>query len=122
MRIWFGKHKDKDFSETPLDYLYWLSENVGQVRLRKIVEEELDRRRRHYREESEQREREWREKMKEQRRRLGGKSRIDSGLATEIIEAGFRSLAKKFHPDLGGDLKQMQELNNVVEKLREEFS
>jgi hypothetical protein len=122
MRIWFGKYKDRDFSELPLDYLCWLSENITQARLSRIVEDELQRRQRHYQEEREQREQEWREKMREQRRKLGGKSKIDSGLATEIIEAGFKTLAKKFHPDLGGDLKRMQELNSVVEKLRAEFS
>jgi len=38
-------------------------------------------------------------------------------LALEIIKAGYRKLSTKYHPDTGGDVGKMQELNNLKEKL-----
>jgi hypothetical protein len=36
-----------------------------------------------------------------------------------VIQAGYRELSKKLHPDMGGDTKQMQELNGTVQALRD---
>ena len=39
------------------------------------------------------------------------------GAPVEIIRAVYRELAKKHHPDKGGDIKRMQEINTAVEML-----
>jgi Putative quorum-sensing-regulated virulence factor len=36
----------------------------------------------------------------------------------ELIEVGYKALAKKFHPDLGGSTEKMQQLNATMERLR----
>lgn len=38
-------------------------------------------------------------------------------MAEELIVAGYKALAKKFHPDAGGTNEQFQELGNIKEKL-----
>ena len=43
----------------------------------------------------------------------------DIGWCERLIVAGYRDLAKRHHPDHGGDLKSMQEINAAVEVLRE---
>jgi hypothetical protein len=43
---------------------------------------------------------------------------IADEMTRELIEAGFKVLAKKFHPDMVGRTQKMQELNAVMEKLR----
>lgn len=35
----------------------------------------------------------------------------------EVIQAAYRALAKKYHPDLGGNTEQMQKINNAYEQL-----
>lgn len=35
-----------------------------------------------------------------------------------IIEAGYRALAREFHPDHGGDAAKMAELNEAAKELR----
>lgn len=42
----------------------------------------------------------------------------DPVLATDLIGAGFKVLAKKAHPDAGGDTRQMQNVNAVADWLR----
>lgn len=37
----------------------------------------------------------------------------------KIVLAGFRTLAKEVHPDVGGTTKQMQELNASYQALKE---
>lgn len=36
----------------------------------------------------------------------------------EIINAGYKALAMKYHPDTGGSNEQMKSLNNSVDALR----
>ena len=38
-------------------------------------------------------------------------------MAEELIVAGYKALAKKYHPDIGGSNEQFQELGNIKEKL-----
>ena len=40
--------------------------------------------------------------------------------AMEVIEAVYKSLAKKAHPDMGGSTAQMTELNDAIERIRQE--
>ena len=42
----------------------------------------------------------------------------DAALFRELIEAGYRALALKLHPDQGGSVEAMQRLNALVAKLR----
>ncbi|HMB84625.1 MAG TPA: hypothetical protein VKI40_11315 [Terriglobales bacterium] len=41
-----------------------------------------------------------------------------TALVTELITAGYRALAMKYHPDRGGNTESMQQVNAAVEKLR----
>jgi hypothetical protein len=36
----------------------------------------------------------------------------------ELIGAGLRAMAKRHHPDLGGDLRKMQEVTSAADWLR----
>ena len=42
----------------------------------------------------------------------------DPSLASTIVAAGLRTLAKKTHPDVGGDTSEMQRLNATADWLR----
>lgn len=64
------------------------------------------------------------EKRRGQRNRsvflFGDSSTIDKSenpIAIEIIEAGYRKMAQKYHPDSGGDTVKMKDLNRIKEKL-----
>ena len=46
--------------------------------------------------------------------------RIFDAMTRELIEAGYRALVKKHHPDVGGDLAKMQHLNLTMERIRRE--
>ncbi len=46
-------------------------------------------------------------------------SELEIGL--EMLELGYRALAKKRHPDVGGSTKAMQELNLIKEKIANAF-
>lgn len=37
----------------------------------------------------------------------------------EIAEAAYRTLAKSFHPDQGGSVERMEQLNQAIAKIRE---
>jgi uncharacterized protein (DUF3820 family) len=41
-----------------------------------------------------------------------------SELSRELIEAGYRVLAKRYHPDAGGSTDKMSQLNTLVETWR----
>lgn len=41
----------------------------------------------------------------------------ETEIALELIHAGFKKIAAKYHPDLGGDTERMQRLNAVRAKL-----
>jgi hypothetical protein len=42
----------------------------------------------------------------------------DTSLASEIVSAGVRTLAKRHHPDVGGDTATMQKLNATADWLK----
>lgn len=99
MFLWFGKYKGYSLEDIPSDYLAWMAANMEREMLRDAAREELERRR---------------PPRREQPLLLG-----QDAITRELVEAGYRALAKKFHPDLGGDLQKMQELNRVMEKIRQ---
>jgi hypothetical protein len=59
------------------------------------------------------------ESFRQQRIKKEGLNRCRQGLAPQIIQAGRRELAKKLHPDVGGNNDAMTDLNVTVEWLLE---
>jgi hypothetical protein len=45
---------------------------------------------------------------------------IDPSAPLEVAEAAYRALARKAHPDAGGDAERMKRLNAAIERIREE--
>jgi hypothetical protein len=50
------------------------------------------------------------------------KSFINDPMFFELCKSGYRTLSKKYHPDKGGDVSKMQELNNIWEKIKSDLS
>lgn len=99
MRLRFGKHIGKELGEVPEDYLRWLYHSSRT--LVKEIEIELD---------------------IEPANGNGGRHSVPDlpPLTRELVEAGYRSLSKKHHPDLNGGKpsEKMTELNTAIAKLR----
>ena len=90
MIIEFGKYKGSRLEDLPEDYLLWLLDmRKKDVR---IYEGELE------------------------RRKLAEEASLT--MSEKIISAGYRELAKKFHPDAGGSAKEFQELRASFEQLQ----
>ena len=87
----WGKHKGQHIADIPADYLEWLIESSRATIAQ--LEAELDRR-----------------AMAEQ---------ASLPWAEKIVQAGFKELAKRVHPDVGGNTATMTELNNAREALLE---
>ena len=110
MIIRFGKFKGMAVVELPTDYLLWLNDQEWMGSrwgedFAAAVREELERRAR----------------RSSPPPPPSPNGDVDRTMALEIIEAGYRSLAKKFHPDLGGRHDQMVSLNRTMDKLRKLF-
>lgn len=87
----FGKHSGKEFSSVDRSYLEWLIEqNKKDI---KLYQDELD------------------------RRDLAEQGTLS--MTEKIVQAGYRELAKKLHPDTGGSVKEFQELRASFEGLKE---
>lgn len=56
--------------------------------------------------------------LEEMDRRKAERRKIPD-IAQEIVKAGYRHLASKRHPDKGGDMRTMQDLNAATAWLRE---
>ena len=87
----FGKYKGVPIAQIPSPYLLWLVESMESDAA--DIRTELERRRQA--EES------------------------DMSMAEKIVQAGYRELAKRHHPDAGGSDTAMREVNAAVETLRE---
>jgi hypothetical protein len=100
-RMPFGRHKGLRLDTLPEDYLAWLR-GLDDLRepLRSAIETEWSRRR----------------GTRPSRGRLLPADAMP--LADALITAGYRVLTKQYHPDLGGDPRQMTLLNLVVDHLR----
>ncbi len=106
----FGKHRGTAISELADEYLLWLTSiELRRPWLRDAVEEEIERRRL----DEERREEERRETFD----RLNAPQ---PEVADAIVGAGLRSLARRHHPDVGGDGRRMSELNNAADWLRQQ--
>ena len=99
----FGKHLGEELGDLPDGYLEWLYglENL-KPRLRGGVDEEYNKR-----------------FIESENPYLDSSS---TALANQIIDTGFRSLAKQLHPDHGGDAEAMKSLNNAIAWLRKMMS
>src|SRR5262249_31191757 len=95
----FGKYKGHEVDSLPREYLRWLTENCAlREPLATAVEDALD------------------------AGALARSSPLPAELkptVREIISVGFRMLAMKLHPDLGGDHRQMVKLNAAREWLED---
>jgi hypothetical protein len=98
MNIPFGRYRGTPLSKLPTDYVEWLLTIELRDPLATAVRDELARRR--------------------GRDRRGGEAPPAAERARELIDAGYRALAKRYHPDHGGDLRAMQQLNTAAEWLR----
>ena len=97
MNLPFGKYKGTPLHQLPADYFAWLcSLELRDQKLRLAIEDE--RHRRIFLEEH--------------------PGSVNPRLVDEIVGAGLRSLAKKFHPDHGGSHEQMQMINVAADWLR----
>lgn len=96
----FGMHTDIPLTQESLDYLFWASNAADLPRwYRRLAKAETRRRQGHH----------------EPTRPTTGP--IDGDVAAQIVEAGRKALALKFHPDRGGDLHAMQVVNATADKM-----
>jgi hypothetical protein len=115
----FGKYRGRSIESIGTSYLHWLYDEVDmRPRLRRAVVTELRARGVHCDDDDDcdyEDDRDERESYSSHRH--GGASLSispeDAPLAIEIVRQGFRSLAKRFHPDTGGSDEQMKHLNRV---------
>src|SRR5262245_60469889 len=95
MKMPFGKFRGVPIEDLDDDYLRWLDQ-LDDLRepLRSAVTEECV------------------------RRNCTKKVHMNLSMVQESIEAGRRTLAKKFHPDSGGSTEKMQMLNSTCDFLK----
>lgn len=102
MKMPFGKFRGYPVSELPREYLEWLTENIDlREPLASAVEAALS---------------------------SGGDDRALSysgnlppelkPIVSEIVSAGYRTVARRLHPDAGGRHEDMQKLNAARDWLR----
>ncbi len=98
MQLTFGKYEGCEIEDIPHDYLRWLYRRNRP--LQAALEKELG--------------------IKPESSKHTAAETVDvpSGMLNDLIEAGFKVLAIKAHPDHGGDVRKMQELNATRERLR----
>ena len=123
MKIPFGKHSGTEVRDLPVSYLRWLNENDLRCmtpELKHAVREAL-------REAQQRQESAWERFTRDQ---FTPPPRAPAGMTTvlvpvarlalmqELIECGFKALAVKIHPDKGGEVGRMQELNELRSALK----
>ena len=107
MRMPFGKHRGYELSELPDGYLKWLSTLELHDPLKRALDDEIHTR-----------------ISRDAAQRAFGimpsAPQVDRTTVEEIIGAGLRVLAKKYHPDLaGGSDEDMKRVNLAAAWLRE---
>ena len=93
----FGKYKGEPLEDLPGDYLEWLSTLDLRAKLREAVAVERDRRL-YFPAES--------------------NSRVDTKFVHELVSAGVKVLAKRYHADAGGSHEAMVAGNRAADWLR----
>src|SRR5262245_6045280 len=122
----FGKYKGYDLRDIPLDYLDWLLNKDLYGRLHEEVERERDERHARQERERQQRERQERQARGEYAWEDGGapSSRCsqtrpcpNAALVSEVLTAGRKVLARKYHPDPGRTQQGFLQLTAVMDWL-----
>ena len=110
----FGRHRGEPLDEIPDSYLAWLLTRALREPLYSQVRDEA-RRRTTDEEDTHQAYRDYqrREYAPPRRHAVPPASDVD-----DLIASGLHALAKKYHPDLGGDLRRMQAINHAADWLR----
>lgn len=110
MRMPFGKFKGLALEECPLEYLFWLSENIElREPLCGAVHRQIEARATSP------------EPLAHPQRGISV-NREDAALVKQIVDAGYRSIATRIHPDAGGSTADMQRLNAIVSSLRSQLA
>ena len=101
MILLFGKYKGQDTRNVPASYLEWLEgvQSSDLDQLRDAMEARGLRTHRPY-------------------SRVSFRNEPKTPQLVELVEAGYRTLAKKLHPDVGGDNLRMQQLNDYMREWR----
>jgi hypothetical protein len=120
MRMPFGKHRGVDVRDLPDGYLNWLL----TIDLREPLLSAVTR--------------EWAFRFGDEEQEFGdeeeyyappppqGEAKLtyspaEQPLLKEIVERGYRAVALKAHPDVGGSTDVMRKLNGLIAKLRSQF-
>ena len=109
MKMPFGKHKGAQLKDIPRDYLLWVFDNCERIseRLRKAICIELgidpyD--------------------EIEEEDVYPSSDRETNISGSVIIDQVYREMAKRFHPDRGGSVPEMQAVNEVIDRFRQLFN
>ena len=100
MILQFGKYKGKDAADVPTDYLKWL-ERTQTVNLREL---RADMRKLHL--------------ATSEDTTVTYRTAGLTPLQLEMMEAGYRQLARLRHPDHGGSDEAMRGLNDAIARAR----
>ncbi len=120
MTMPFGRYRGRPIEDLPVDYIEWLLTIDINWRLRAALNEELNNRS-HCRSGRHARSNEQRNEGRSQTSTRAVNVAIPTEqltLVRDMVHEGFRVLAKKQHPDVGGDTRKMQVLNAVADLLR----
>lgn len=118
MTMPFGKYSGEELADIRADYLEWVLENCDNIRpsLRSAIENEL-----RDRDEAEQAKRRDRQRGREEKPGAFASlsmSAEEKRWLPQMLEAGYRSLALRHHPDRGGQPDTMRVINSLMEKVR----
>ena len=108
----FGRFKGLDVLDLPDDYLRWLLENIE---LREPLLSAVQREQGHRRN--------WTPiKPSPTKQKVISVQPDQIGLVREIIESGYKVVARRKHPDVGGSDAEMIRLNLLAESLRNQLT
>jgi hypothetical protein len=112
MTMPFGKYTGWRIEELPDDYLDWLytQADIRSKWLRSPIKQEYLARRSGERGNG---------KNPAKRAGLDHIVAVCPELFAELVQCGYRKLAQAGHPDHGGSLEKMRQLNSLVESLRQ---
>lgn len=121
----FGKHKGERVRDLSDGYISWFITAKrkeidfwsGELVRREAERKEKERQRQEERKRQEEDSRNWKQNTYSGSG-FGNAGRGASPTMEEIIQAGYREMAKKYHPDHGGDTKKMQDVNAAYENLK----
>ena len=117
----FGKYKDKEIAEIPLEYLHWLANNVelkGALKWSickhlKMNVDDLEQLQNDYNTAFEEN-----KVLKEEISKLQKPSSKPSKTTKNNFDSLYRKLAMKYHPDRGGDEIAMKVVNEIFDEIR----